>query len=327
MRNVILFFIIALCVSSCKREKSDHVVFPYTTLSGETLFAVGDGDYYYDLAMTDSFYVFLDLRSDSLVHVYSRFDATLQYKICATGNQHRYTQAVLAKTNHENKLLLINQEAEELVLDQDPQKARLKSEAREMPSIRSINYNLTTAEVIASPIVRNKGRMFYSYADGRYSWFTPNQPVDSLKKYNNAFVANMLVNEKKNTAVAALRFLNLIEFYDLNGRCIKSTILGDRLIYPETNEMGQTVDTVNTLKHIVDIAGTDNYVYCLYDGTAAYSQQTQLMVFDWQGKHQATFDLHKGIRKLAVDPAGKWLIGIAHDGDEKQEIILYTFEP
>ena len=96
-----------------------------------------------------------------------------------------------------------------------------------------------------------------------------------------AYLPNLCVNERQNSVVAALRFFNQIDFYDLKGTYQRSFTYGKEPIVPLLKKNDTQVDVLGTTKCFIDIFGTDQYVYCLYDGSADFSNLSTLLVLSW----------------------------------------------
>ena len=65
---------------------------------------------------------------------------------------------------------------------------------------------------------------------------------------------------------------SLIEliFYDLKGTYQRSFTYGKEPIVPLLKKNDTQVDVLGTTKCFIDICGTDQYVYCLYDGSVDF---------------------------------------------------------
>ena len=105
------------------------------------------------------------------------------------------------------------------------------------------------------------------------------------------------MNERQNSVVAALRFFNQIDFYDLKGTYQRSFTYGKEPIVPLLKKNDTQVDVLGTTKCFIDIFGTDRYVYCL------------------------NFD--RSIKRIAVDPSDGFLVALALDESGALDVVKY----
>ena len=138
-----------------------------------------------------------------------------------------------------------------------------------------------------------------------------------------AYLPNLCVNERQNSVVAALRFFNQIDFYDLKGTYQRSFTYGKEPIVPLLKKNDTQVDVLGTTKCFIDIFGTDQYVYCLYDGSADFSNLSTLLVLSWDGQLKKRLNFDRSIKRIAVDPSDRFLVALALDESGALDVVKY----
>lgn len=298
---------------------------------GSILFTKDKNSYFYNLGITDSFFVFMDNNSDTVMRVYQKENLGKHLLFsCRKFEKKGLWAPILTKEVYswstgdtirsvDNDLYLrtfvFRSTGIECYTSNFPQS-----------TYHSTDYNLTSTEIYASPLYRTKTYPFYFYnPDAGYYWVDPspwisNELPDNAMLYTN----NLCVNESQDAVVSAFRFVNYISFYNLQGT-LKTTIQsGEKMKAPPIilNENELNVDKAT--KYFIDIYGTPLHVYCLYDGTPNFSDKSKVFVFNWKGKHINTIQLDRPVRKFAVDKNDKYIIAIATNDTEGQDIIQYN---
>ena len=101
--------------------------------------------------------------------------------------------------------------------------------------VPSTHYNVTTKEVYAVPIVEKNvyGPFCYANREEGIYWVEPPKVARTYRSCKHvAYLPNLCVNERQNSVVAALRFFNQIDFYDLKGTYQRSFTYGKEPIVP-----------------------------------------------------------------------------------------------
>jgi len=83
------------------------------------------------------------------------------------------------------------------------------------------------------------------------------------------------------------------------------------------------VDVLQSEKCFTAIAGSPQYVYCVYNGSNDFNTLSKIFVFKWNGKHVATWQVDRNCRTIAVDKNDKYLIAISSRSDGGQDILKY----
>jgi hypothetical protein len=296
---------------------------------------VAGKDTYYDIQITDSFAVFFDCRNDTVVQAYKKDDFS---KLCHWGFRKdgekgffinpKFTKSdTLNKKNH-SLLMTDNYLIREIRLDIDREGEILPLQTYSLPSnlVYGTNHNLTSSAILGVPFVNNANKLFYFYESELYYWVKPEESIlpQYFSSVSNVYLTNLCANEKENSIVSALRFINCIQFYDFDTELITSVIIGDSILLPQINTRSKETDILNTAKYIIDIYGTSDYVYCLYNGSRNYDVNSTIFVFKWNGKHISTLKTDRSIKKIAVDSSDKYLIALGRNEKEGYDVVKYT---
>lgn len=84
------------------------------------------------------------------------------------------------------------------------------------------------------------------------------------------------------------------------------------------------MDVLGTTKCFIDIFGTDQYVYCLYDGSADFSNLSTLLVLSWDGQLKKRLNFDRSIKRIAVDPSDRFLVALALDESGALDVVKYS---
>lgn len=332
MRTAVWIFGFIFLLVSCYKQDVTYVI---SSDSDENLtceiWQAESGKSYTDLQITDSYYLFADGEADSLLYAFEKKDIqrTCLYGLKGSeSEQFRSIEFVKSNTCYpsikdavwlvENKRLLkqIQCRADSLATTQS---ILLPGELD-----RSADYNFTKDEIF--------GVSTMGYVNSPYYFFNPDSGyyrVDpynlSMQKYREnrfAYLTNLCVNEKNKVAVSALRFFNSVQFFDLHGGIKRAVSFGEAAIQPQNNS-GKTLDFENSVKCFIDIYGTDNLVYCLFDGSLMFDQPSKIVVFKWNGDHVRTIQTDYALKKIAVDASDKYILALASNDKGEQLVLKY----
>jgi len=126
--------------------------------------------------------------------------------------------------------------------------------------------------------------------------------------------------------VAALRFIDCINFYDLNCDMTSSISFADYYTIPVADITNTYLDAENSKKCFIDICCSDKYVFCLFDGTTDFTGNSIIYVFDWQGKQKAVLQADRNLRKIAIEKAGDYLLALSPDEEGGRNVIKYNLK-
>lgn len=339
--NLFTFILIGLCIfSSCQKE---NTILEYTidTRSkplhdGKILLSMKNNHYLYDLKIANSFCLLFDDLSDTTFWAYK---IGTHLKPIATMEQHfkriaggkpLFTKEIDPQDKKSDTIFWVknNLYCKSLILNSTNNETNISTlHFNNKNKILSYDFNLTTKDTYAIPIVRNRKNPFYLFnQDSGYYWVDPSPSIEKIMPNDVLSYTNTIcLNESQNTIVSAYRFTNYISFYKLNG-ILKTTVkFGEKPIIPIIKSNQNKIDIKNTSKCFTYICGTPQYVYCLYDGSSDFTAPSKIAIFQWNGKHIATRQADRNLRAIAVDKKNKYILAIASNYNG-QDIIKYNLE-
>jgi hypothetical protein len=305
-------------------------------ISSVTWQEADSGRFYYDLRATESFYVFLDDRSDTVMRVYKK-DEPDKIHNCHVKEERSIldSKSQFLKSNtrypaENNRLWIVDNHISVKTLNPDNPAEQILSPPvsypfRTLP--HSMDYNLTKDEIYAVPLNEAYNSPYYFYhPDSGYFYVELYQHPDTdYPKAGLACLTCLTVSEENKSVVSAQRFMNDVLFYDLAGNIRTVASFGDGHTVPEIKD--NTVDMECSVKCFIYICGTKNRVYCLYDGTTDYTAKSKIAVFDWAGKHVITYQADRCLKQIAVDNNDTRIIALAanerHGG---RDVVLYDIK-
>jgi hypothetical protein len=103
--------------------------------------------------------------------------------------------------------------------------------------------------------------------------------------------------------------MNMLHFYDLEGNRKQSVVVGEKLILPSPSR--ESLDFSNDATFFTGIAGTDNFVYCLFNGTNnLHNASSDIFVFDWSGNFVKRLHLSENLHKIVVNKEDTAIFGL-----------------
>ena len=266
------FLYLLACLSllvSCNKQKSQGGIKTYKAgteitgeLSGEVVFAGNGIHNYYDIAITNDYYAFLDYYSDTLLQVRNKNDFSL-YQI-EPREKDTFSIAYPSFTkydyaNNKNRISIWDNDSHQLKridLDQTQTSPSVSAELISMTNFISgnicTNCCITSKELYAVSFNPGKPQVFFSsnkitgqYAVPGYPRITVPMPDDVLRK---AYASDLVINEEKGVIVAALRFIDGINFYDLNCDMTASVSFADYYTIPVPDITNKYLDAEQSKK-------------------------------------------------------------------------------
>lgn len=336
MKNILLFCSYLLIVCSCQNENTikDYSISTKSNMlsEGKVLFSKDDNCYLYDLKITDNFYLFLDEKNDTVLRIYEQ-DNILQTSIssCRSSEKDKlwkplFTKEIHAETEDIAYLVDNNTYYKAITLDANNSNMKINTiKPLKQRNMFSRDFNITTKETFGIPISRDTKCPFYFFnPDSGYYWVDPS-PALEKKMPNDVFsyTNTICLNESQNTVVSAYRFTNYVSFYGLDGTLKTTVKFGETPVIPITTSDPNKIDIRNTSKCFTYICGTAKYVYCLYEGSSDFANQSKIVVFQWDGKHINTWQADRNLQAIAVDKNDKYILAISRNKNDGQDIIRY----
>lgn len=339
MKYILLFPLLFMAFSCHKGTKIKNYNISTKVdkqLAGEILLSKDDHCYFYDLKITDNFYLFLDQKSDTILRVYKQDNLfTLHNSSCRSSGKDKlwkplFTKEIQTNSNDKDITFLVdeNQYYKDITLNN--QNSDIKINTSKLLNLRNVSgrdFNITTKEVYAIPVNRDsKSPFFFFNPDSGFYWVDPSPSVEKvMPKDVLSYINTICLNKSQNAVVSACRFTNFVSFYELNGTLKTTVKFGNTPIVPviSPNQIG--IDIKNTTKCFTYICGTPQYVYCLYDGSSDFTTPSKIVVFQWNGKHIATWQTDRILQTIAVDKEDKFVLAIASN-DNGQDIIKYDLK-
>lgn len=331
----ILLFIICACADK-NSIRMTHVSDEKTASIASKMWQAADSSrFYYDLYVTDAYYLFLDDKSDTVIRIYAKDNpnviqnCSVQYK-----KQPLIQKLHFLKTNtryeaKKNQAWIVENKTTIKTLNPDNLAGPLVSEAISTPFSalpNSTDYHITTNEIYAAPVNYNYRSPFFIFRpDSGYIRAEIHKHPDlNYPQIGLAYLTNLTVCEEKNSVVAAQRFMNDVLFYDLAGNLQAVVSYGEGHVVPKIKN--NTIDMDNSQKYFIYICGTKNHVYCLYDGSTDYTAQSKILVFDWHGKHIKTYQTDRCLKQIAVNKEETKIIALAANEQSGRDVVSYQIK-
>lgn len=340
MKSSLIFCLFLFIVCSCQKGTiiKDYTISTKSdTLSdSKILFSTDDNCYLYDLKITDSFYLFLDEKSDTTFKIYKQNNISQTYSnISKYSPKDIFSRPLFTKEIHiesdDTDVTYVvdnNSYYKNIILHTKNNNIEINTlKFLKLNNTFSRDFNITTKETYAVPLNRNTKNPFYFFnPDSGYYWVDPSPSIEKvMSKDVLSYTNTICLNENQNTIVSAYRFTNYVSFYGLDGTLKTTVKFGETSVIPIVNPDRDEIDVRNTPKCFTYICGTPQYVYCLYDGSSDFTAPSKIVIFQWNGKHIATCQADRNLQAIAVDKNDKYILAIASNKDG-QDIIKYDLE-
>ena len=309
-------------------------------LSGEVIFA-GQGIHnYYDVAITNDYYAFMDYYSDTFLQIRSKKDLSLH----GIGEREKdtfiiaypsFTKYDYINKNNKNKVSVWDNDSRKLKrMDLDQTSPALSAESESMSDYGlkdgCTNCCITPKELYAVQFNPHKPQVFFSsnktngqYAVPGYPQITVPIPATVLQK---GYASDLTLNEEKGVIVAALRFIDCVNFYDMNCDMTASVSFADYYTIPVPDITNKYLNAEQSKKCFIDICSSEQYVFCLFDGSTNFTGNSVIYVFDWDGKQQAVLQADRNLRKIATEKSGEYLLALSPNGQGGRDVIKYSLK-
>lgn len=344
MKKYLLLALLFLSAVSCQDKKED-LPFSYhlsakvnKQLTGEVLLPGDHHPCYDDLQVTEDYYVLLDAYGDTLLYVYRKNDLSLTGVGLNKEEKNPFLPPYIVKYDYRNRdkknrlTLWDNKAFTTSRYDLD----RLESSSDLSGSTTRLHVNqvysrfcvITEKEIYGVPLTAEKKDVgFYSFNPRTGYYYVPAFPVmigaDRAFMRSNIYAPVLCVNEEKDRIVAPMRYVNTINFYDLNCDRFRSVTLGEDLLFPVLRETDGSHDVEASRKCFIDAASSERYIYCLFDGTHDYSSRSLVVVLDWEGRHVETLQADRNLRHIALDREGGYLLALSGNRQGIRDLVRY----
>lgn len=345
MKKYLFVTIIAFLFVTCGKQTSKRERFGSSSISvkidkqikGEVLLDKDKVHNFYDISITDDYYAFLSYYSDTLIFSFNKKDLSSYLFSLRDVKRPTYEFPSFVKYNCNNK----GRKNVIDVLDNDILQIKhccledalssplmtITTSALPAGYIPSNSCSITKDEYYLVAYFPTKSGNFYSLNETTsYYQVKPYPVIPGFRSQDTnkaLYTSSICVNEDKGVIVAGLRFINGINFYDLNCDPTKAFIFGDHHLFP-TIGINDNTPIQGNVKHFIDVASTDKFVYCLYDGTVDYSAPSTIVIFNWDGKHIRNLQTDIPLCKIAVENNDKTLIGIAINKNGERVVMKYN---
>ena len=340
----ILFLVVSCSGDRSKGSVKNHQIKTTITgeLSREIVFQGNNRHNYYDIAITDDYYAFMDYYSDTLLQVRNKEDFSLHQielrekdtfvissphftKYDFTCNKMKNGISVWDNDSHSLKRINLDAtQAAPLVT------VNSTSSFEFTPGDGCTNCCITPDKTYAVMFNPDRSQVFYSADKTGGLYKVPPYPVIKVPMIDDvrrrAFASDLVVNEEKGVIVAALRFIDSVNFYDLNGNMTDAISFADYYSIPVADITNKYMDAEHSKKCFIDICCSDQYVFCLFDGSTDFTGNSVIYVFDWDGKHKATLQADHNLRKIATEKSGKYLLALSPNEQGGRDVVRYNLK-
>ena len=338
MKKYFYYFIAVIILSACgdsgKIRVKEIPESKYESITSVIWQKADSGRFYYDLRATESYFTFLDDKSDTIIRIYKRDNPHELYNYFVTkernilDNKFQFLKTNTRNSTNENQLWIIENNISIRTINPENSAEELLSAPASFPFKNlplSVDFNLTKDEILAAPLsdsYRYNSPYYLYHPDSGYIRAEIHKHPDiKYPKVSLAYLTCLTVSEEANSAVSAQRFMNDVLFYDLRGNLRSVATFGKGHIIPEIKD--KTVDMDNSTKFFIYIFGTKKYVYCLYDGTTDYTANSKIIVFDWQGKHIKTYQADRCLKQIVVNETDTEIIALAANEQYGRDVVRY----
>lgn len=349
MKQLVCFLTCLSVFLSCSDSKNKGAVKTYkvdtditNTLPGQVVFAGQDVHTYYDINITDDYYAFMDYYSDTLLQVrdkndFSLYQIEMKEKDTFFISYPSFTKYDYVNKNKKNAITIWDNDSHLLKrvdLNQTQSSPFISGETNSLseytPGGGFTNCCLTASDLYAVSFSPGKPQVFYSSNGTSGQYAVPAYPKITVPMPDNvrreAYVSDLVVNEEKRVIVAALRFIDCVNFYNLNCEMTGSVSFGDYYTIPVPDITNKHLDAEQSKKCFIDICSSNQYVFCLFDGSTDFTGNSVLYVFDWNGKHKATLQADRNLRKIATEKSGKYLLALSPNEQGGRDVVKYDLK-
>ena len=314
-------FLLLMYISSCRQDFVDGKTYTSTIVNH-----LDNESYIHALKVKDGYSFLLDDKNDSILRIYRNEELRypVRYLLKGTGENGLQKPSFckeIAEAPYKGIRMLDNDSYLKTI---DPDTDSLVSFVCFINGLwNNTDYNIMSGEICALPFSPHKNYPFFFYNETNgYYWADPDKDVaKSLQRKPVAYSTSLVLNEKKKSVVVAYRYTNHISFYNLEGILKKSFFTHKNKVTPIATHDGINIEA--SRKCFIETYGTEKYVYCLYDGSVDFSDNSRLYIYTWDGKPKGTILLDRNIRTFAVSEDDSFIIAVSRSKQDGQDILKY----
>lgn len=336
-KELLIFLSFHILILSCKQEKKSSYQIKdqdkTTVIRGELILQGSPDQFFLNIEVMKDFFLVSDHSNDTVMYIYKNDNITTPFTSYLRKEKGGdFINPEFAKSDVPEKMsvdrcVLIDDRKFIWELSSDDQHKEIYVVSRPLRDelIFGSYYNFTSTDIYAVPGNGNANALFYMFANHKYYWVRPPLLKNRKMSVDNLYLNSLCVNEENNAVVCGMRFINQVLFYDLDA-ALKTTItLGDSLHFPAIKK-GPAVDIPISTNYIIDIYGTPEYVYCLYDGTKDFKGISDIYVFSWSGKHIRTLKTGQNLKRIAVDKDNAYMLAIAENENGWRDVVKFSLK-
>jgi hypothetical protein len=186
------------------------------------------------------------------------------------------------------------------------------------------NLNITEKYLYGTDIIGQSGMFFiWNKKRNQIEKIIPYYPPINMNykelSIPGLYEGNLCVNEHLQTIAFALRNLNVILFYDLEGNMKKSVVIGSEILAPKVDY--EYLNFSNDPKYFTHITGSDEFVYCLYNGTNIQKSPSDVFIFNWNGDFIKRLHINKPLYKIAASKDGNFIFGLSENEEGGSDVV------
>lgn len=334
MKYTSLIFII-LIIISCQNSNIINIetlhISDITECTGEPLTHIHDGCYINGI-IKDTFLCLQNECSEQLFHIYSTRSMNKLFEFGTKGRgPNEYMFPLLVNTSNPKILSIHDLSLNRLTniqLENYSNKKAYSDTLLPPELINTYNFNILDSINIASSILNNN--VLFSIYDKHFNIKTeinyePRFFVSPKGNIHDAYSLIITSNSQQNAIIAAFKYLNLINFYDLNGRLQKSVELD---LLKEKIDCSQFQLSEDMIVTSYGIYPTPNFCYVLWLGVPvnrAYQSPCYILAFTWQGELKKTYKINLPLNFIIVAQENNYFIGVIYS--EKTEFVeLFKYQ-
>jgi hypothetical protein len=291
---------------------------------------------YYDISMNGLFYVLLDYTNDTILQVYRATDQSCVYYCLRGDSEDKLQNVSLVKNEILNEknvpaFYLLKNETNRIYkiqLDHNDRfimsRSVLFSQYPRIALIPTSDCHITESGIYGVSVIPSQISSYYFFHPySGYTFIKPYKNTIPVVYENPAlYLSHICVNESKRRLYSASRFVNSIQYYNIETHSLKKVFsFGEKAVYPVVNN--SSINVYTSIKYFIKAYNTRKYAYFLYSGSWDFSTSSSIVIFDWNGKHITTLQLDSPITSFCVTDDNRSIYAINRNNMGKTDIIQY----